>query len=112
MSEIVWENEKYLIKVENKKAFAIEKETGVELANTILLGDLDNTKSTLKKAIIFHELGNPTSKLIWENGEYRLEFSGFGWDDLYLYQDRKIVGKFQLDSFEVINVIKKVLAFL
>lgn len=113
MGEIVWENDNYRIEVRENKAYSIVKESELELANTIFLGDLDNTISTMKRAIIFHALGNPTSKLIWENEEFKMEI-GFSGESLYLKgkKDNNIVATFQLDSIEVIGVIKKILAFL
>lgn len=59
MSLQVWEDEKYRIEVQDKRSCAIEKKTGLELANTICLGDNENTINIMKKFIIFHELGNP-----------------------------------------------------
>ena len=113
MGEIAWENDNYRIEVLDKKAYAVEKESGIELASTIFLGDLDNTISTLKRAIVFQELGNPTSKTIWKNGEFLLEI-GYGGENLYLksQEDNTIIATFKLDSLEVVGVIKKILAFL
>jgi hypothetical protein len=113
VGEIAWENDNYRIEVLDRKAYAVEKESGMELASTIFLGDLDTTISTLKRAMVFQELGNPTSKVIWKNEELFLEI-GFSGECLYLkiQVDNTIIASFNLDSLEVVGVIKKILAFL
>jgi hypothetical protein len=109
----VWENEKYRIEIDGDRVYATEKETGMNLANTIRIGDTEQTMEMMKKIIVFHELGNPTEDVLWENERYKLKFS-WGRRDIELVSkgEQHTLASFSLKSVEVFDVIKKMVAFL
>jgi hypothetical protein len=109
----VWENEAYRIEINDERAFATKKEGNLKLADIVYIGDTDETMRMLKRIIVFHELGNPKEDVVWENESYKLEF-GFRKIDLRLVlkSENDCLLQFNLDNVEVVEVIKKVIAFL
>lgn len=109
----VWENEKYKISVGDEKATLIDKQSGLILADTVLIGTKSKTMAHLKKIIIHRELGNPKEDVVWENESYELKFS-WGGDTLDLKDkaEDETIAQFHLKSPKIVDLIRKAIAFL
>lgn len=109
----IWENEKYKISVDDERATLLDKQSGAVLTDTVTIESREKTMTYLKKVIIYQELGNPKEDVLWENEVYELKFS-WGGDALELKHkgDDVTIAQFYLKSPEVVELLKKVIAFL